>query len=221
MKTVNLFVLLLIFGTTSCTIQKRVFLPGYDIQWKNKSLIEKKEVKESLASEELTEEQRETAPTYDYKPTLIQEAELKDSLAENIGEKPVSYENKQQVNGQMSICELYRQNTISTRLTVSNHKLTAVNTSNDKEGYNLFSILALSSSLVYVLFLVLLLKLGGELLIGLMLAFLALTVVMAIGAFKTYRNKPDKRKGTFLAIIALAIVALGLLVLFGYIVTLV
>lgn len=41
MKTINLFVLLLILGTTSCTIQKRVFLPGYDIQWKKSKLPEK------------------------------------------------------------------------------------------------------------------------------------------------------------------------------------
>ncbi len=41
MKTINLFVFLLILGTTSCTIQKRVFLPGYDIQWKKHKLPEK------------------------------------------------------------------------------------------------------------------------------------------------------------------------------------
>lgn len=200
MKTVNLFVLLLILGTTSCTIQKRVFLPGYDIQWKNKSLSEKKEARESLASEEFTEEPREIKFKYDCEPILIQDTALKDTLAENTVVKPVSYENKQQVNRQMSICELDRNQAEQLR----NLKSTSQGLGNKRDSepkYHPLSFVCLFTSiLILPSFLLILI---AEIYLIVPIFLFVFTFVTSLLVLDLIRRKPEKYKGKGLLRVAL------------------
>lgn len=198
---VYFFLLLGALMVSSCTIQKRLFLPGYDIQWKNKSLIEKKEVKESVASEELTEEQRETASTYDCEPILIQEAALKDSLAENIVVKPVSYENKHQTNRQMSICELddkMNQSEQMKCLKPLNHQLE--NKKSEPKYHPLSFVCLFTSILILPSFLLILI---AEIYLIVPIFLFVFTFVTSLLVLDLIRRKPEKYKGKGLLRVAL------------------
>jgi hypothetical protein len=203
--------------TSSCTIQKRTFRNGYYISW-NRSLKDnshtKKQPNEAIVSE--IREVDSSQNVAEQLPVLSQT----DSLFNDLTEKQISTdsivvkESEKGIVSSLTVVSILKRGMKVESLFPEKKRLQTDEHSERK--LDLFAANSLAFAVVYGVLLTLCIVINlSEFLAA--IAFLALFVSLAFAIISFIRKKrhPEKHKGTFLSIIALAILVTGIIILFG------
>ncbi|WP_300665595.1 hypothetical protein [Fluviicola sp.] len=213
----------LVLVVCSCTIEKRAFRKGYYISWNKSGLKEKNESKEQIKTKDPEELAQATASkdslrveeTNDTKEDLVVEnPEKSDTLQNN--EKLLSEE--PEVNNNTTV---YSEKALIERLTEAVEKSVQTNddpiTENEKprKRLNLFALNAFVLAAAYIVLIFVELDATTFIITPIVLAAICLfaAIALAVVAIVKWKRNPGKFWGTFFALMALILLALGIFLL--------
>lgn len=219
MRLLILFILTSSIFISSCTIQKRTFRNGYYVSW-NKPIKEKKpkelndetivsEIRGKDSVQNVEEQLSELSHTDSIFSDLAETQKQADSL---FVKKPEKME-----MSTLSVVSILKKGLKIE--SVFSAKKQPKKEDNSEQKLDLFA----ANSLAFALFCGVMLVLSitaslPESLVFIGVLALFITIAFAIIAFIRKKRRPEKHKGTFLAIIALGILAMGVIFFLGFLI---